>query len=56
MNKKKKSELIKKLEELYTYADFDQEKAHIQADQALLDYIDDPDIGNLFHEIPKWYS
>lgn len=34
----------------------DEEVAHADADKALLDYIDDPEITKAYEAIPKWYA
>jgi hypothetical protein len=34
----------------------DQEINHALADQALLDYIDDPEISAAFDAVEKWYA
>jgi hypothetical protein len=49
-----KEELIQKLKDLGQ--SHDEEDAHLQADKALLRYINDKEISKLFWEIPKWYA
>lgn len=46
------------LETLRSYhgTDIDQEGAHVRADEALLEYIDDPEITEAFEAIEKWYA
>ena len=34
----------------------DLELAHIEADEALLDYINDKEIAAAFHDIDRWYA
>lgn len=34
----------------------DPENAHLSADQALLAYINDPEITRAFEAVPKWYA
>ena len=34
----------------------DTEEAHGDADDALIDYINDKDISEAYHKIPKWYA
>lgn len=34
----------------------DQEAAHVEADEALLLYIDDIEITQTFNDIDKWYA
>lgn len=34
----------------------DQEEAHIDADDALIDYINDKDIAAAYAQIDKWYA
>ena len=48
--------LKEKLRELATKVDFDNEKDHKEADQLLLEYIDDKEVSDLFDEIEKWYA
>lgn len=58
----KKEELIKQLEELAEMTNnddgayIDLEEPHYEADDLLLEYINDPEITFLFHKINKWYS
>jgi len=49
-----KVELIKKLKALQI--DTDPESAHSEADDLLLEYINDQDISKEFNDIHKWYS
>lgn len=49
-----KEELIKKLFDLTFY--YDLEKAHIEADILLLEYINDEEITKAFNDIDKWYA
>lgn len=48
-----KEELIKKLEECKK---LDTEGGHIEADDLLLEYIDDDEVRKVFNEISKWYA
>lgn len=34
----------------------DEETGHVDADEALLEYIDDPEVTRLFEALPKWYA
>jgi hypothetical protein len=34
----------------------DREAAHVDAEEALLDYINDPDIREAYETINKWYA
>lgn len=34
----------------------DTEEAHSIADEALLDFINDPKVSKAFANVPKWYS
>ena len=34
----------------------DPEATHAEADELLLQYINDPEIEKVFEEVPKWYS
>lgn len=49
-----KSEALQKLEELNNGGD--EEYNHIEADQVLLDLINDPEIEKAFDAIKKWYA
>ena len=51
MNKQK---LIEKLREIQKYGDTEQ--AHGSADDALIEYINDPEIKEAYDDIKKWYS
>lgn len=48
-------ELKDKLKEILKVNDFDEEKNHRDADMALLDFINDDEVSDLFDEI-KWYA
>jgi hypothetical protein len=47
-------ELIKQLKALQ--GEFDKEGSHKQADQLLLEFIDDPRVTEAFEDIDKWYA
>lgn len=49
-----KQELLEQLK-VYHESD-DAEDAHYQADQLLLNFIDDPGITKAYEEVPKWYA
>ena len=49
-----KEELLQKLKECAE--DSDTEQRHIDADNALLDYINDPAVTEAFRKLPKWYA
>ena len=49
-----KDELLEKLTWLAMSDDI--EDAHGKVDDALLDYINDPDITKAFNDVPRWYS
>lgn len=49
-----KEELIKKLEELQK--DTDLERSHGEADDLLLEYINDNDIREAYDKLDKWYA
>lgn len=56
-----REELIAKLKECSQYPSsieghYDVERGHIDADQALLAYINDPEITEAFDSLEKWYS
>jgi hypothetical protein len=48
-----KSEILATLQEL---TEADPELAHAEADEALLQYINDKDIEKAFEEVPRWYA
>lgn len=56
MKKKKMTtkDLVEKLDALSEGND--PEWDHEQADQLLLDFIDDPEVTNAFYSIRKWYA
>lgn len=49
-----KNELLIKLAE--REKDDDAREAHIEADQAILDYLNDPEISEAYNKIGKWYA
>ena len=49
-------ELIEKLKAIRQAGDWDRESNHIEADKALLEYINDPNVTAAFNVIDKWYS
>jgi hypothetical protein len=49
-----KEELIAKLAECQ--ADNDLEVAHLYADAALIEYINDPEIAEAWEAVGKWYA
>lgn len=51
-------ELIEGLRKLEAHDDgyCDLEEVHIQADNLLLEYINDPEVTEAFEKIDKWYS
>jgi len=51
-----KPELLILLQRLYDEASYDCEQAHIDADEALLKYINDLEITKAFNNLPKWYA
>jgi hypothetical protein len=51
-----KEELITKLKELLEESHGDCENTHVEADEALLEFINDPEITEAFGEIEKWYA
>ena len=53
-HKERKEKLLAKLNELSELKDL--EIAHVEADEALVKYIDDKDIVEAFEKIEKWYS
>ena len=51
-----KEKLIGRLEQIKAKYGGDQEAAHMYADEALLEYIDDNDISEAYEAIDKWYA
>lgn len=54
-----KEELIKKLNEVMTPVKGrlrDAENWHSEADNLLLEYINDPEIATAYNKIKKWYA
>ena len=51
-----KEELIKELKELTESGNTDSEALHAEADELLLNYINDPEIEKVFEEVPRWYA
>lgn len=50
-----KQELIQRLVEISEQFD-DIEVSHIEADKALLEYINDEAVTDAFDVVPKWYA
>jgi hypothetical protein len=48
-----KEQLLDKLRQCF---EDDPVASHVQADQALLEYIGDDDVSDAFHAIEKWYE
>lgn len=51
-----REELLKKLRELQTLSEDDEEIAHADADYALLEYIGDAEVSAAFSKIKRWYA
>lgn len=51
-----KKNLIKKLKDLVSKRDYDNENAHIEADCALLEFINDNEVTKAYNAIEKWYA
>lgn len=51
-----KDELIEKLKECAELAKGDREIAHIEADDALLVFINDPEITAAYEAFEKWHA
>ncbi len=51
-----KQELIEKLEEIAINDKYDEESAHIHADYALLEYINDEAVTAAYDKVNKWYA
>ena len=50
-----REELLRILKELAELK-HDPEVAHSEADEAIINYINDPEIEKAFEEVPKWYA
>lgn len=48
-----KEELLEKLRSFHTD---DEESDHVNADDALIEYINDPEVTEAFNAIKKWYA
>lgn len=51
-----KKDLIKKLHEIYASPEGDYEEMHVEADTALIEFIDDKEITKAYDRIGKWYA
>ncbi len=51
-----RDELLKTLEGAAAMSSYDEERAHIDADMALLDYINDDEIRQAFDRVDRWYA
>jgi hypothetical protein len=51
----KRADLLERLRSIADSFIVDEE-GHIEADRALLDFIDDDEVTEAFAAIPKWYS
>lgn len=49
-------ELIARLQAIEENLGNDEEVAHLEADSALLEYINDSDVTNAYDQIGKWYA
>lgn len=56
MPKKSREEVIRKLKELEVESRSDGEYPHEEADELLLEYIDDKEITQEFKRILRWYA
>jgi len=50
----RKKELLKILKR--ALRSMDQESAHVDADEAIIKFINDPEISEAYYAIPKWYA
>lgn len=50
-----REDLLRNLKELAELK-HDPEVAHSEADELLINYINDPEIEKAFEEVPKWYA
>lgn len=51
-----KEELIEKLKELKQRNEREAEGTHIEADELLLKFINDPDVSKAFEDLERWYA
>ncbi len=51
-----KDELLDRLKTIANRTSGDPENDHADADELLLDYIDDPRITEAYEEIERWYA
>ena len=51
-----KQDLIERFEEIRADPDGDEERVHGQMDDAMLEYINDPKVTELFEADVKWYA
>ena len=49
-------ELVQRLKDIRESAEFDEEVAHLRADELLLEFINDLDVKEAFTAIKKWYA
>ena len=49
-------ELVLRLNDIEGRGGYDKERDHIEADELLLEYINDPLVTEAFEEIGKWYA
>lgn len=54
-SKVSREEVLSTLKEL-SELKHDPEVAHSEADEILINYINDPEIEQVFEEVPKWYA
>lgn len=51
-----KKELIERLENIKKEYWWDTEEAHVEADSALIEYINDEEVTKAYDNIDKWYA
>lgn len=51
-----RQDLLDKLRRLADEAEQDWERAHLEADKALLAFLDDPEISAAYEAIERWYA
>lgn len=51
-----KLELLERLRQILDRGSSDPESDHVDADDALLDYISDSEVRKLYDEIERWYA
>lgn len=56
LEREAKQRLLKTLRQCATLSKRDSEAAHMDADDALLGYINDPEISRVYRRVKRWYA